>query len=147
MAACTGVINPSARPKESLITLARLAELQRNLIMSHAVGTGPLLDDDVVRLVMIMKAGSLARGVSGIRWEIVEALLKLANAGVCPCIPAKGSVGASGDLAPLAHMAAALLGVGSVRHQGRQMDAADGLALAGLSPIELGPKEGVALIR
>jgi histidine ammonia-lyase len=124
----------------------RLAELQRNLVLSHSVGTGPLIHDDVVRLVMIMKAASLGRGVSGIRWEIVDALIKLANVGVCPCMPSKGSVGASGDLAPLAHMAAALMGVGSVRHQGRQMDAADGLALAGLVPFELGPKEGVALI-
>jgi histidine ammonia-lyase len=124
----------------------RLAELQRNLILSHSVGTGPLIDDAVVRLVMVMKASSLARGVSGIRWEIVDALLKLANAGVFPCMPSKGSVGASGDLAPLAHMAAALMGVGSVRHQGREMDAVEGLALAGLSPFELGPKEGVALI-
>ena len=124
----------------------QLAALQYNLIMSHAVGTGPLLDDDVVRLVLVMKACSLARGVSGIRWAVVDALVRLANAGVYPCIPSQGSVGASGDLAPLAHMAAALMGVGPVRHQGRQMDANEGLALAGVTPLELGPKEGVALI-
>lgn len=123
-----------------------LAELQRNLILSHAAGTGELLDDNIVRLILVMKATALAQGYSGVRFEVVEALLKLANAGVYPAIPAKGSVGASGDLAPLSHMAAALLGLGEVRHQGQLMPAAQGLAIAGLSPLTFGPKEGVALI-
>ena len=125
---------------------ARLEELQHNLIMSHAAGTGPLVDDNIARLVMVMKACALAQGLSGVRWEVVDALIRLANAGVTPCIPSKGSVGASGDLAPLAHMAATLLGEGRARHDGREMDAAEGLAIAGLAPLTLGPKEGVALI-
>lgn len=128
------------------IDSADLVQLQRNLILSHSAGTGELLSDDLVRLILLMKAAALAQGYSGVRWELVEALLTLANAGVYPCIPAKGSVGASGDLAPLSHMAAALMGEGTVRHQGRVMPAKEGLALAGLEPMAFGPKEGVALI-
>lgn len=125
---------------------ADLAELQHNLILSHCAGTGELLNDDLVRLIMIMKAAALAQGYSGVRWEIVEALLRLPNAGVYPCIPAKGSVGASGDLAPLAHMAAVLIGLGEVRIGGRVVPGAEGLAKAGLQPLTFAPKEGVALI-
>ena len=128
------------------IDRADLAELQRNLILSHCAGTGELLSDDLVRLIMVMKAAALAQGFSGVRWEIVEALLRLANAGVYPCIPAKGSVGASGDLAPLAHMAAVLIGLGEVRIGGRIVPAVEGLAKAGLKPLTFAPKEGVALI-
>ena len=87
----------------------QLELLQRNLVLSHSVGVGALLDDDVVRLTMLLKVASLARGYSGVRVEVVEAILALLNAGIYPCIPSKGSVGASGDLAPLAHMSAALL--------------------------------------
>ncbi|WMT75961.1 histidine ammonia-lyase [Bradyrhizobium sp. Ash2021] len=124
----------------------QLVQLQRNLILSHSAGTGEFLSDDLVRLILIMKAAALAQGHSGVRWELTEALLALANAGVYPCLPAKGSVGASGDLAPLSHMAAALMGVGEVRYRGKVMAAADGLGHAGLKPMTLGPKEGVALI-
>ncbi|MBA2400113.1 MAG: histidine ammonia-lyase [Bradyrhizobium sp.] len=124
----------------------QLEELQRNLILSHAAGTGELLGDDIVRLVMVMKVTALARGFSGVRWELIENLLVLANAGVYPCIPAKGSVGASGDLAPLSHMAAVLLGLGEVRIEGRIRSGAEGLAHCGLQPMAFGPKEGVALI-
>lgn len=124
----------------------KLAELQRNLVLSHATGTGPLLDDDVVRLTLVLKATSLARGHSGVRWSVIEALMRLIEHGVSPCIPAKGSVGASGDLAPLAHMAAALLGIGDVRVDGATMLASEGLARAGLEPLELAPKEGLALL-
>jgi len=124
----------------------QLAELQRNLILSHAAGTGELLSDDLVRLILVMKATALAQGFSGVRWQVVEALLALANADVYPCIPAKGSVGASGDLAPLSHMAAVLIGLGEVRVGGRILPAEEGLALAGLEPMAFGPKEGVALI-
>jgi histidine ammonia-lyase len=124
----------------------QLEELQRNLILSHAAGTGDLLDDDIVRLILVMKANALAQGHSGVRWQVIDAMLKLANAEVYPCIPAKGSVGASGDLAPLSHMAAALLGLGETRHQGRVMPAVEGLKIAGLEPMTFGPKEGVALI-
>src|SRR2546427_11619867 len=83
---------------------ALLEKLQRNLILSHSVGTGDLLSDAVVRLIMLMKIGSLARGFSGIRPEVIDTLIALLNAGIMPAIPAKGSVGASGDLAPLSHM-------------------------------------------
>ncbi|WP_226506427.1 MULTISPECIES: histidine ammonia-lyase [Pseudomonas] len=123
-----------------------LAKLQRNLLLSHCTGTGPLLDDASVGLIMALKVASLARGFSGVRWELIEALNALYTHKVFPCIPSQGSVGASGDLAPLAHMSAVLIGVGRVRHQGREMDAVEGLALAGLEPMELGPKEGLALI-
>jgi histidine ammonia-lyase len=121
-------------------------QLQRNLILSHSAGTGELLSDDLVRLILVMKAGALAQGHSGVRWELIEALLALANSGVHPCIPAKGSVGASGDLAPLSHMAAVLMGMGEARYRGKILPAAEGLRHAGLAPITFGPKEGVALI-
>ncbi len=123
-----------------------LAALQRNLVLSHAAGVGPLLDDTVVRLILLLKALGLARGHSGVRWEVIESLLALIEHEVYPCIPEKGSVGASGDLAPLAHLAAALIGVGEVRHDGEVVAAADGLRSAGLSPLELAPKEGLALL-
>lgn len=99
-----------------------LVELQRNLVLSHAAGTGPLLADDAVRLVIALKIASLAKGASGVRPELIEALVSLYNGGSYPPIPSKGSVGASGDLAPLAHLALALL------------------------PGGLGPKEGLALV-
>jgi histidine ammonia-lyase len=124
----------------------QLARLQRNLILSHAVGTGELLSDAVVRLVLLTKIGSLARGYSGVRPLIVDTLIALYNAGIMPAIPAQGSVGASGDLAPLAHMTLAMLGVGQVRVDGRLVDAGAALAAAGIEPVELGPKEGLALI-
>jgi histidine ammonia-lyase len=123
-----------------------LEQLQRNLILSHSVGVGALLPDEVVRLVMLLKVASLARGYSGVRTQVVDALLALLNAEVYPCIPGKGSVGASGDLAPLAHMAAVLLGLGEARKAGHVMTAREGLAAAGLEPLTLGPKEGLALL-
>jgi len=124
----------------------QLELLQRNLVLSHSVGVGPLLGEDVVRLTMLLKVASLARGYSGVRAEVVDALLALLNSGVHPCIPSKGSVGASGDLAPLAHMTAALLGWGNVHYRGKTLPAAEGLKKAGLAPLTLGPKEGLALL-
>jgi len=123
-----------------------LATLQRNLILSHAVGTGPALPDGVVRLILAMKAASLARGASGVRPVVVEALLGALQADALPVVPAKGSVGASGDLAPLAHLTAALMGVGEIRLKGEVVPAADALARIGQAPLALGPKEGLALI-
>ncbi len=123
-----------------------LAALQRNLVLSHCTGTGPLLDDACVGLILTLKIASLARGYSGVSWRLIDALLKLYEAQVYPCIPSQGSVGASGDLAPLAHLAATLLGVGQVHHRGLQLEAAEGLAIAGLQPLVLGPKEGLALL-
>ena len=124
----------------------QLAELQRNLVLSHSTGVGPELDDDVVRLVLVLKIIGLARGRSGVREEVVDHLIGLLDHDVLPCIPAKGSVGASGDLAPLAHLAATLIGVGHVRVEGRRVPAAEGLRAAGLQPLVLGPKEGLALL-
>ncbi|MGZ5650367.1 MAG: histidine ammonia-lyase [Usitatibacter sp.] len=124
----------------------QLELLQRNLVLSHSVGVGPLLSDEMVRLTMLLKVASLARGYSGVRAEVVDAMVALLNAEVYPCIPSKGSVGASGDLAPLAHMTAAMLGWGKVRRRGEVMPATEGLAAAGLAPVTLGPKEGLALL-
>jgi histidine ammonia-lyase len=124
----------------------QLAQLQRNLILSHAVGTGELLQDAVVRLILLTKIGSLARGFSGVRPLIVDTLVALYNAGIMPAIPAQGSVGASGDLAPLAHMTLAMLGVGQVRMQGKLLEARAALAAAGIEPVVLAAKEGLALI-
>lgn len=123
-----------------------LAELQRNLVASHSVGVGPLLPDATVRLIMVMKVVALAQGYSGVREELVDALCELINREIYPSIPAKGSVGASGDLAPLAHLAGALLGIGEVSVAGQVMSASDALADAGLAPLELAPKEGLALL-
>ncbi|MBE9578746.1 MULTISPECIES: histidine ammonia-lyase [Moraxella] len=120
--------------------------LQRNLILSHSVGTGEALPADVVRLIIAMKVSSLSQGVSGVRREVVDALINLINHDITPIIPAKGSVGASGDLAPLSHMTLAILGEGDVLVRGERVSAKDALAKAGLSPITLAAKEGLALI-
>jgi len=141
-----GVNTGFGRLAQTRIPREELAHLQRNLVLSHAAGTGPLLADDVARLVLALKVASLAQGRSGVRAETIEALVALYRARVHPCIPSKGSVGASGDLAPLAHLAAALLGVGEVRVNGEIRPAAQGLAQAGLAPLVLAPKEGLALL-
>jgi len=122
------------------------AHLQRNLILSHCCGVGPALDGRVVRLVMALKLISLGRGASGVRWRIIELIQEMLATDVTPVIPAQGSVGASGDLAPLAHMAAAMIGEGEAFLGGERMPAAGALAAAGLTPVELGPKEGLGLI-
>ncbi|NNG25258.1 histidine ammonia-lyase [Telluria aromaticivorans] len=124
----------------------QLATLQRNLILSHAVGTGPLIEDNIVRLIVLTKIGSLARGYSGVRPVIIETLIALYNAGIMPAIPCQGSVGASGDLAPLAHMTLAMLGVGPVRYKGEIVEASEALNAAGIEPVTLVAKEGLALI-
>ena len=124
----------------------RLAELQRNLILSHSAGLGEPLPARIVRLMMALKAIGLGRGHSGVRREIVERLLALIEADALPVIPSQGSVGASGDLAPLAHMAAALIGEGRIVLAARPLPAADALNRLGLAPLVLGPKEGLALI-
>jgi histidine ammonia-lyase len=122
------------------------AQLQRNLILSHAAGTGPALPDAVVRLIMALKMLSLGRGASGVRWQIIALLDAMLERGVIPDIPAQGSVGASGDLAPLAHMTAVMIGEGRAGVNGETMPGAEALARAGLAPVVLGPKEGLALI-
>ena len=124
----------------------KLGLLQRNLLLSHAAGVGEALPDPVVRLVLALKINALARGHSGISSRLMNALLALLEHEVYPLIPAQGSVGASGDLAPLAHLSTVLLGLGQVRVGGRVRSAAEGLSIAGLAPIELRAKEGLALI-
>ena len=123
-----------------------LENLQRSLVLSHAAGVGEALDDAMVRLIMLMKANSLARGFSGIRLQVIQALLALINAEVYPHIPLKGSVGASGDLAPLAHMSLVLLGESKARYKGKWIPASEALKIAGLAPIALAAKEGLALL-
>lgn len=123
-----------------------LGLLQENLIRSHAVGVGPLLPDEIVRLVMVMKIKALAEGCSGVRPALIDMLCTLVSNEIYPTIPSKGSVGASGDLAPLAHMAGVLIGAGSARVNGKEISAAEALRAAGLEPIKLAPKEGLALL-
>lgn len=122
------------------------AKLQENLILSHCCGVGEPMSEPVARLMMALKLLSLGRGASGVRWEIVALLEAMLAHGITPVIPAQGSVGASGDLAPLAHMTAAMIGHGQATHAGHIKSAAQALADAGLSPVTLGPKEGLALI-
>ncbi|OOF12692.1 MULTISPECIES: histidine ammonia-lyase [unclassified Salinivibrio] len=128
------------------IELDDLETLQRSIVLSHAAGIGEFMDDATVRLMIVLKIASLARGYSGIRFSVVEALAALINHEVYPCIPKKGSVGASGDLAPLAHMSTVLLGEGQARYKGEVISGEAALKIAGLSPITLGPKEGLALL-
>lgn len=125
---------------------ADLVALQRNLVRSHSAGFGEPLAPEVVRLVVALKCLSLGRGASGVRPELLIALQRLVAGGVVPVIPAKGSVGASGDLAPLAHLAAVLIGEGEAYVQNRRRPAAEALRSAGLEPLELSAKEGLALL-
>ncbi|RJF68896.1 histidine ammonia-lyase [Deinococcus cavernae] len=124
----------------------QLAQLQHNLIVSHAIGLGAPLPVEVVRGMMLLRAQSLALGHSGVRVEVVELLLALLNAQAYPVIPEQGSVGASGDLAPLAHLALALIGLGEVEYHGEVRPSAEVLAHLGLKPVTLQAKEGLALI-
>jgi len=129
------------------ISSNQLAQLQRNLVLSHSVGTGEPLTPAIVRLVLATKIVSLARGHSGVRPALVDALLALFNAGITPRIPAKGSVGASGDLAPLAHLACVLIGEGEAfTPDGRVVSGTEAMARVGLKPFVLGAKEGLALL-
>ena len=124
----------------------QLEQLQTNLVRSHAVGMGPLLDDACVRLIFATKIASLARGYSGVREQTLLTLIAIYNAGIWPCIPAQGSVGASGDLAPLAHLTLAAMGEGEVRVDGQILSASQALQDAGIAPIRLAAKEGLALL-
>ncbi|PYY66752.1 histidine ammonia-lyase, partial [Pseudomonas jessenii] len=123
-----------------------LENLQRSLVLSHAAGVGQPISDELVRLIMVLKVNSLSRGFSGIRRVVIDALIALINAEVYPHIPLKGSVGASGDLAPLAHMSLVLLGEGKARYKGEWMEATEALKVAGLTPLTLAAKEGLALL-
>lgn len=129
-----------------LIPPEELALLQRSLVLSHAAGVGRPMSEPLVRLLLVLKINSLALGYSGVRRLLIESLVRLLNCEVYPCIPEKGSCGASGDLAPLAHMSLPLLGEGEVFHRGRRLSGAEGLKIAGLRPLGLAPKEGLALL-
>ncbi|PID35480.1 MAG: histidine ammonia-lyase [Rhodobacterales bacterium] len=122
------------------------ATLQRNLILSHCCGVGEAVPRRLARLMMTLKLLSFGRGASGVRWEFVELLQEMLARGVTPVIPAQGSVGASGDLAPLSHMTAVVIGEGQAEYDGRILPGAEALAKAGLAPLQLGPKEGLAFI-
>ncbi|ELR63843.1 Histidine ammonia-lyase [Photobacterium marinum] len=128
------------------IAVDDLETLQRSIVLSHAAGIGDFMDDATVRLMMVLKINSLARGYSGISPLVVDALIQLINAEVYPCIPKKGSVGASGDLAPLAHMSTVLLGEGQAHYKEEVISGSEALHIAGLEPITLAPKEGLALL-
>jgi histidine ammonia-lyase len=131
---------------EVLITSENLRLLQRNLIVSHCAGVGDPYPASVVRAMMVLRANALAKGYSGIRVEVVETLLRMLDADIIPIVPAQGSVGASGDLAPLAHLAAALMGEGEVLHQGQLKEAAAALRQASIEPVVYEAKEGLAMI-
>jgi histidine ammonia-lyase len=131
---------------ETRIPASKLGDLQRNLLRSHAVGVGPMLDEDVVRALLLLRAHTLALGASGVRPLVPRRLLELLRAGIVPVVPRQGSVGASGDLAPLAHLALPVIGEGEVLYRGERMSAAAALQAAGLEPLELAPKEGLSLI-
>lgn len=141
-----GVTTGFGRFASTRIEAADVAALQRNLLLSHAVGVGEPLAQELVRAMLLLRAQSLALGASGVRPVVVELLVALLNERVHPVIPAKGSVGASGDLAPLAHMALVLIGEGEAEHAGERLPAREALHRAGLEPVELAAKEGLALI-
>lgn len=122
------------------------ATLQRNLILSHCCGVGEVMDPATTRLMMALKLLSLGRGASGVRWQVIALIERMLEKGVTPVVPVQGSVGASGDLAPLAHMTAVMIGAGEAVYQGRRMAGHEALAAAGLEPVTLGPKEGLGLI-
>ncbi len=140
-----GITTGFGRFKDKLISPEQVAELQLNLIRSHAAGAGPELDEETVRAMLVVRANTLAMGYSGIRPEVVQLLVDMLNEGVHPCIPGRGSLGASGDLATLAHMSLVLIGEGEAIYRSRRLDGAAALREAGLDPVVLKAKEGLAL--
>ncbi len=141
-----GVTTGFGKFADVAIPADRIEELQRNLVRSHAAGVGEPLPDRAVRAMMLLRANALAKGFSGIRVRTVQALLDMLAADILPVVPEQGSVGASGDLAPLAHLALALIGEGRVRRRGRSVPAGRALRDAGLRPVALAAKEGLALV-
>ena len=141
-----GVTTGFGHLKDRLISPDQTAALQRNLVMSHAVGVGEPLPEDVVRAMMLIRANTLAKGHSGVRLETLETLVEMINRRVHPVVPAQGSLGASGDLAPLAHMALALIGQGEAIYRGERLSGSEAMRRASLKPVELAAKEGLTLI-
>ncbi len=141
-----GVTTGLGHLSEISLDAAQSAQLQDNMVRSHSAGVGDEFPPDICRAMMLLRANTLAKGYSGVRLEVIESLLALLNAGVTPVVPQQGSVGASGDLVPLAHVALLLTGQGKARRDGALVAAADALSSAGLSPLVLGPKEALALV-
>lgn len=141
-----GITTGFGRFSDVRISKSETELLQKNLIISHSCGTGPLFNEETVRAIMLLRANALSKGYSGVRMEIIEGLLDMLNCGIHPAIPEKGSLGASGDLAPLAHMTLPLLGLGQAFYKGQLMDGGQAMAMAGLKPVVLSSKEGLALI-
>ncbi|HXM78588.1 MAG TPA: histidine ammonia-lyase [Thermoanaerobaculia bacterium] len=141
-----GVTTGFGKFAEVAVPRAELERLQKNLVRSHSAGVGEPLPDEAVRAMIALRVNALAKGFSGIRASTIGALLDLLAADVLPIVPSQGSVGASGDLAPLAHLALGLLGEGRARYRGREVSAARALASAGLAPVTLAAKEGLALV-
>lgn len=141
-----GVTTGFGRFKDKVISSDQVKQLQLNLIRSHSVGVGPFLDEHCVRAMLLVRANTLAKGYSGVRSQLIQLLLDMLNHCVHPRIPAQGSLGASGDLAPLAHLALVVIGEGEATCQGELSDGRTALEKAGLAPIELEAKEGLALV-
>ncbi len=141
-----GINTGFGRFKDKIIDLEEIRQLQRNLVRSHAVGVGPPLSDHIVKAMLLIRANTLTLGFSGVRPLLVEMLVNMLNLGILPLIPAQGSLGASGDLAPLAHLALVMIGEGVAAYQGELVSGKDALALGGLKPLVLEPKEGLALL-
>ncbi len=129
-----------------MISKEDTAELQRNLIISHACGVGKPFSEEVTRAIMLLRINNLVKGYSGARLSTIETLLAMLNEGVHPVIPEKGSLGASGDLAPLSHMVLPLIGEGEAMYKGEELPGREAMKKAGLTPIELTSKEGLSLI-
>ncbi|MDI6705823.1 MAG: histidine ammonia-lyase [Bacillota bacterium] len=141
-----GITTGFGRFSDIVISSDETEMLQKNLIMSHSCGIGSCFDRDVVRAIMLLRANALCKGYSGVRLETVELLVDMLNRGVHPLIPQKGSLGASGDLAPLAHMVLVMLGEGLAEYENEVLDGNEALRRAGLKPVTLSSKEGLALI-
>jgi histidine ammonia-lyase len=141
-----GITTGFGRFKDKIIDADQTRQLQQNLVRSHAVGVGPALSEEIVRAMLLVRANTLALGYSGVRPAIIQLLVHMLNQGVHPCIPSQGSLGASGDLAPSAHMALVVLGEGEANYQGELLAGGEALAKAGLHPLQLRAKEGLALL-
>ncbi|MFM1651375.1 histidine ammonia-lyase [Brevibacillus sp. B_LB10_24] len=141
-----GITTGFGKFSDVLISREDVSRLQENLIMSHACGMGDPYPEEVVRAMMLLRVNALSKGFSGIRLETIQLLIEMCNRGVHPVIPQQGSLGASGDLAPLAHLVLVMLGKGSADYKGKRLPGADAMRAAGLSPIRLEAKEGLALI-
>ena len=142
-----GITTGFGKFSDVAISKEECRQLQKNLIMSHSCGVGNPLSEEIVRAMMLLRANALSKGYSGIRCETLDVLISMLNKGVHPIVPEKGSLGSSGDLAPLSHMVLTMLGLGEAIYKGVKMESKDAMEKAGIKPLEyLGAKEGLALI-